>query len=222
MRWQRIAARLRDSRVRARLRGIRLPRHAPARHPTVRQRRRGQLDPDWSSSSGAGLHEDRRFGKLYHSLKYNKQLTYKSGRSTFIGVTLTLPDRNGRTFLVTGDEAELLAPPEKPADMSGAKVTGHVKLTTDNGVEVLASEATFDDKEGIVKVPGPVTFTRGRMKGSGVGATYDGNRDVLWLLAEAHLTVAPDAAGGGAVEATRPQRAWRARRTSSSSSAAHA
>ena len=160
------------------------------------------VDPEVVLSSGAGLHEDRRFGKLYYSLKYNKQLTYKSGRSTFIGVTLTLPDRNGRTFLVIGDEAELLAPPEKPAEISGAKVTGHVKLTTDNGVEVLASEATFDEKEGIVRVPGPVTFTRGRMKGSGVGATYDRNRDVLWLLAEAHLTVTPDAAGGGAVEAT--------------------
>jgi lipopolysaccharide export system protein LptA len=161
-----------------------------------------KVDPEVVISSGAGLHENRRLGKLYYSLKYNKQLTYKSGRSTFVGVTLTLPDRNGRTFVVTGDEAELVAPPDKPAEMSGAKVTGHVKLTTDNGVEVLASEATFDDKEGILRVPGPVTFTRGRMKGSGVGATYDRNRDVLWLLAEAHLTVTPDAAGGGAVEAT--------------------
>ena len=40
------------------------------------------------------------------------------------------------------------------------------------------------------------------MKGTGVGATYDRNRDVLWLLAEAHITVTPDAAGGGAVDAT--------------------
>ena len=57
-------------------------------------------------------------------------------------------------------------------------------------------------RTGIVNIPGPVTFTRGRMKGSGVGATYDRNRHVLWLLAEAHITVTPDATGGGAVDAS--------------------
>ena len=86
-----------------------------------------------------------------------------------------------------------------------------MKLTTDNGLEVLASEAPTTRTKGCSRFPGPVTFTRGRMKGSGVGATYDRNRDVLWLLAEAHITVAPDAAGGGAVEATSAKAGWRAR-----------
>jgi lipopolysaccharide export system protein LptA len=49
-------------------------------------------------------------------------------------------------------------------------------------------------------IPGPVTFTKGRMKGSGVGATYDRNRDVIWLLADARISVAPDAAGAGAID----------------------
>ena len=40
------------------------------------------------------------------------------------------------------------------------------------------------------------------MKGTGTGATYDRNRDVIWILADAHLIVAPDAAGAGAVDAT--------------------
>jgi lipopolysaccharide export system protein LptA len=35
-----------------------------------------------------------------------------------------------------------------------------------------------------------------------VGATYDRNRDVLWLLADARIVVMPDATGAGAVEAT--------------------
>jgi lipopolysaccharide export system protein LptA len=161
-----------------------------------------QVHPDVILSSGAGKRQEYKLGKLNFALTYGKALSYKDGRSTFVGITLELPDRNGRTFVVTADAGELISPPDKPAEMSGAKVTGHVKLTTDNGVEVLASDATFDNKEGILKIPGPVTFTRGRMKGSGVGATYDRNRDVLWLLAEAHLTVTPDAAGGGAVEAT--------------------
>ena len=159
-------------------------------------------DKDASVESGAGEHKTFKFGTLDFDLKYTGALTYKDGRSKFVGVTLTLPDRNGRTFVVTADEGEFIAPPGKPADMSGAKLNGHVKLATDNGLEVLASEATYDGKTGVLTVPGPVTFTRGRMSGSGVGATYDRNRDVLWLLAQAHITVTPDATGGGAVDAT--------------------
>ena len=124
----------------------------------------------------------------------------RDGRSKMGGVTLTLPDRNGRTFVVTADEGEFLAPRDKPAESADGKLNGHVKLTTDNGFEVLASEATYDGKTGILTIPGPVTFTKGRMKGSGVGATYDRNRDVIWLLAEARITVTPDAAGAGAVD----------------------
>ncbi len=62
------------------------------------------------------------------------------------------------------------------------------------------SEATYAGKTGILTIPGPVTFTKGRMKGSGVGATYDRNRDVIWLLADARITVTPDAAGAGAID----------------------
>ena len=40
------------------------------------------------------------------------------------------------------------------------------------------------------------------MKGSGVGATYDRNREVLWLLAQAHVTLAAGKHGEGAMDAT--------------------
>ncbi len=159
-------------------------------------------DPEAIMESGAGERKGFNLGTLTETLKFDKVITYKDGRSKFFGVTLTLPNRDGRTFVVSADEGELIAPPDKPGDMSAARLTGHVKLTSDNGVEVLGSEATYDTKEGIVKVPGPVTFTRGRMKGTGVGATYDRNRQVIWLLAEAHITVTPDATGGGAVDAS--------------------
>ena len=61
------------------------------------------------------------------------------------------------------------------------------------------NEGTFNDKTGMLEVPGPVTFTRGRMTGTGTGATYDRNRDVLWLLADAQITVTADETGGGAL-----------------------
>ena len=161
-----------------------------------------RVDPEASVESGAGEFKNFKYGKLDFTVKYSKALTYKDGRSRLGDVTMTLPDRDGRTFVVTADEGEFLAPPGKPADISGGKLAGHVKATADNGLEVLSSEATYDGKEGVLTIPGPVTFTRGRMKGSGVGATYDRNRDVLWLLTQAHITVTPDASGGGAVEGT--------------------
>ncbi len=34
-------------------------------------------------------------------------------------------------------------------------------------------------------------FTKGRMTGSGLGATYDQNREVLWILAEAKIDGCP-------------------------------
>ena len=62
--------------------------------------------------------------------------------------------------------------------------------------------AKYDAASGMVTVPGPVEFSRGRMKGKGVGATYDRGKDVLWLLDQARVFVEPDSSGGGTMEAT--------------------
>ena len=159
-----------------------------------------RANPKALFESGPGVRKSFDFGKLGCELKYEKLLSYEGGRSKMGGVTLTLPDRNGRTLVVTADEGEFVAPGDTPAESADGKLNGHVKLTTDNGFEVLAAEATYAGKTGILTIPGPVTFTKGRMKGSGVGATYDRNRDVIWLLADARITVTPDAAGAGAID----------------------
>ncbi len=46
--------------------------------------------------SGAGERKQFKFGKLDFTVKYERLLNYKDGRSKMGGVTLTLPDRNGR------------------------------------------------------------------------------------------------------------------------------
>jgi lipopolysaccharide export system protein LptA len=160
-----------------------------------------RIDPDAVVESGPGQTELTKEGKLIYSLKWKNQLVYKDGRSKSVGVTLTLPDRNGRTFTVTADEGTVVAPTDNSESrLKTGVLKGNVRLTTDNGVVVTAAEATYDDALGVVRVPGAVEFTRGRMKGTGVGATYDKNRDVLWILDQAHITVTPDASGGGAVD----------------------
>jgi lipopolysaccharide export system protein LptA len=159
-------------------------------------------DPDAVSTIGRGKIENVRGGKVDFSLAFESQSSYKDQRSKFFGITLTLPDRDGRTITVTADEAEMTALPDSQTDLKNAKLTKNVKLTTDNGIVVSSAEATYNGSDGVLRIPGPVEFARGRMTGRGLGATYDKNRDVLWLLKQAQVTVTPDAAGAGAAEGT--------------------
>jgi len=137
-------------------------------------------------------------GRIVFSVKYGSQFTYADGRNKFgNGVTVT-SDRNGRKFTVQSREAVIV---QNGPELKTAHFTGAVKLTS-AGLEVAAEEATYDEAEGIVKVPGPVAFKRGRMNGTGVGATYDRNREILSLAEKAHITAAADQKGQGALEAT--------------------
>ncbi len=54
----------------------------------------------------------------------------------------------------------------------------------------------------MTRIPGPLAFKKGRMTGTGVGATYDQGRNVLWLLDQAKVDVAPDAKGNGVIHVT--------------------
>jgi lipopolysaccharide export system protein LptA len=178
---------------------------AMRRHSTTtvtRERPPKALDPKAQIESGQGHYEHNKNGKLQFAITWKNQLTYADGRSNLIGVVVTLPKNDGRTFKVTADEGSFAKPPNSnETTLSSAVFKGNVVLTTDDGIVVKAQEATYNEAEGIVRVPGPVEFTRARMKGTGVGATYDKNRDVLWILDQAHITAAPDATGGGAVDA---------------------
>src|SRR4051812_3216215 len=137
---------------------------------------------------GTGKIEHTRDGRLIFSLKFGSQLTYPDGRSKLTGGVSVTADRNGRPFTITSSEADVSM---KGNDLDTAHFIQGVKLKS-NDLEVAAEDATYTEADGMVKVPGPVTFARGRMKGSGVGATYDRTREVLWLLDQARISVAAD------------------------------
>ena len=129
-------------------------------------------------------------------IKFGKHVAYEQGRQLFSdGVRVVLP-RDGKDFVVNAREADVKV---KGNLLETAFFKGDVSMTRDDGVEVKAGEATYSLAEGMVKMPGAVEFRKGRLRGNGVGATYDLNREVLWLLDRGTFNVSPDKAGQGAL-----------------------
>ena len=141
-------------------------------------------------------------GKTNYTINAKRSLTYPDGRQLLDDADIILPDRNGHTMKVHGGSMELVMPQGGDRKPQTVLVTKGVKLTSDDGLEVTSDQANYDSRTAVVTIPGAVQFTKGRLTGSGVGATYDQNRNVLWLLDRATLNVKPDAAGAGAAEAT--------------------
>ena len=121
------------------------------------------------------------------------QVTYEDGQTALKGVTLTVDNRAGRSFVVTGDEARI------GSNQSTFDLTGNVKLTASDGLVATAGSASYVDAEGIVRAPGPVQFSRGRMAGAGIGFTYDEQRNTVWLLDQAVVRFGA-AAGAGPMD----------------------
>ena len=137
-------------------------------------------------------------GKVVFSMKFGAQCSYQDGRTRLgNGVHITFA-RNGKPYVIDSREADISMAND---DLNTGHFVGAVKLTSE-GTEVTTEDATYDKPAGLLKAPGAVAFKRGRMQGTGVGATYDFNREVLWLLAQPHVTVTPDEKGQGAIDAT--------------------
>lgn len=156
-----------------------------------------------SQSPEGGIAQSYTMGKLGAKITFGNQVTYTDGSTKFAGgVTVELPDKSGRKIIVEAQEARGQAP--APGKQVGdTEFSGSVKLTTSDGIVVTTDNATYSDEEQMTRIPGPLKFTRGRMTGSGFGATYDQARNVLWLLDQAKVDVAPDKKNGqGAIHVT--------------------
>jgi LPS export ABC transporter protein LptC len=129
-------------------------------------------------------------------IDYDKLYTYQSGRARFVGAKIRVPGRAGRDFTIQANEADI-AENQSQMDLRGAVV-----ITTSDGLKVETENATYTQSDGVTRAPGPVRFTRARMTGTSVGASYDQQRDVLWMLDQAHITVAPDDKGMGSADVT--------------------
>ncbi len=136
-----------------------------------------------TSTMARGAAEDFR-------IDYDRALTYQDGSLRFEKVKVFVPQRQGRDITVAGQHATVTN------NQSDVAMDGEVRLATSDGLTAAADSGTYQHGEGMLRVPGPMTFDKGRLTGRGVGATFDRVRDVLWLLKDAHITIAPDPATG--------------------------
>lgn len=151
------------------------------------------LEPTVTSQMSGGEAAQSSGVRQDFALDFKEQKTYADGRTVATGLTVRVANRGGKSFEVTGKEGTI------GPQQSSVEMTGDVRLTASDGLVATANSATYADGEGIVRAPGPVTFTRGGTNGAGVGFTYDSKRDILWLLDQAEVHAA-GGDGGGAMD----------------------
>lgn len=161
------------------------PREAPVAPAPIER-----LDPKAMVETRGGDVIQLKGSRQNARIEFARQVTYDTGETRLMGVKVTVDNREGRSYTITGEEARV------GKDQASYDLAGNVKLETNDGLTAFANSAAYSDAEKMVTAPGPVRFSRGRTSGSGVGFTFDEQRDTLWLLDQAVVTVAPEGASG--------------------------
>jgi lipopolysaccharide export system protein LptA len=157
-----------------------------------------KLDPAVASRGAGGNQSVAKDGKPHQDFTYETREEYTDGR-----MKLTKAVVAGRGENKSKIRADVL---ETSAAEAGVmprqlKFTGHVSLEEQGGLTIQTEAASYDDDTGVVTIPGPLTFQRGRTSGEGVGATYDRNKGIVVIQDQSRARVGPDAKGTGSAEA---------------------
>ena len=126
--------------------------------------------------------EQVRGNEREFEIKSSRTLSYEDGSAKHIDVVITRRTE-GRVFVITAREAQA-GPKQIDLELSGG-----VKVSVSDGFELMTDRATFNQSESVARVPNEVTFKKGLMSGSGLGATYDQRNDVLTLSNRAKVVV---------------------------------
>lgn len=164
-----------------------------------------RVDPQAILESSGAVVQQVRGTKEDYQIKAQRQFAYDGGTSKSLDVEITVRDTGGRDFVITAKEARS-GEKNSTVDISGA-----VTLKASDGFVLTTEHATFNDADGLVRADGALAFNRGGMSGTGLGMTYDKNRDILVILDQANVTVVDEAGAttmqfsGGGATLTRPE-----------------
>jgi LPS export ABC transporter protein LptC len=145
-----------------------------------------RLDKNAVSETYQGEAERLRATQQDFAIRFTRALSYEDGSQKMFDVAITVTKSDGRSYVVTADEAIA------GKDQREKQLSGHVRLKVSDGFEMMTDHATHSQDDSIVRAPGAVTFSRGRMTGSGGTATYDQNRDVLTITEQARVNISDE------------------------------
>lgn len=140
-------------------------------------------DPNAVAESFGGDLQRLREAERDFTLTFARSLSYNDGSQKLFEVRITVRKSDGRTYVVTADEA--IAGKEQRE----RQLSGHVALKVSDGFEMKTDHATHNQDDNVVRAPGPVSFTRGKMSGTGSNATYDQTKDVLTISEQAKVAM---------------------------------
>lgn len=149
------------------------------------------------AKGGAGRTQYLRQGKNPVNLTSQGSEQDRSGRRYFTGAFLEGLEED--RFTIKCDRLDLDGPDDNPTTFN---CSSHVVMTTSDGLHLETDKAIYDNTSGRMDMPGAVTYTKGRISGSALAATYDRDRDVITLLGDAKAHVEPDTTGKGAADAS--------------------
>lgn len=157
------------------------------------------VDPEATVQSGAGRLVRHKGNEEVGTIDYQSTKTYADGRVVFENPHIvSAGDRGFEAWALKSESKGKSVNADNPQEM---EFTGHVRVHMKDGLELLTESAVYNDVTGGVTIPGPMSFSRGKMSGRGVGAVYDRGQDLLTVLDQAHVDVAPEPEGKGAMSA---------------------
>ena len=119
-------------------------------------------------------------------LKAERTLHYKDGSTRQFGVASV--GAQPQRARLSSSRPRKRAPGRTARTWSSS---GDVRVEASDGFALEADSATYNKDQHIVRAPGDVAFTKGRLKGSATGMSYDTNTEMLSLLAKPDVRFEP-------------------------------
>ncbi len=159
-----------------------------------------KLDPNVSLVGGATKIVQYKGGQPSVEVTASAQTNYTDGRARWENAIIH--GLGDRTFTLHGAVVETRGPAVSGENPVQLEITKRLKFEASDGLVVESDNGSYDDATGVMTMPGAVTYRRGRLSGTAIGATYERETDTIRLLDAAKADVAADATGKGAAQAS--------------------